>query len=143
MSDIVVTVPMAFTYDGAPGAKGLIAWLAEGDAPGDSDSGTEWAFTIGGCPSISPGERVYVVCEGRLVGYAPLVRLETFEIGGHRQASKLIRSGGAVSCTVPEKIKGFQGFRYRWWDRQSEIPLDLSEEIACVRRLRTEMLKRK
>lgn len=137
MSDIVVTVPMLFTYDGAPGAKGLVAWLAEGDAAGEPDSGTYWSFTIGGRPNIIPGERVYVVCEGRLVGYSPLVRLEVYEIGNHRTASELIRAGGAVACTIPDKIRGFQGFRYRWWTREAEVPLDLSREIACARRFRT------
>lgn len=116
--DVVVTVPKRFTWDGAPGLKGLAAWIAEGDAAGEELTGDEYAFTMGGhAPRIEPGERVYVVCEERLRGYAPLVDLQI-----HAQNYSLIRAGGAVAVTIPGSIRGFQGFRYRWWPYEKEIP---------------------
>jgi hypothetical protein len=122
MSDIVVTVPKSFRYEGAPGKVGLEAWLAEGDPPGSEWSGERWCFsTGGGMPDISVGERVYVVCEGRLVGYAPLLDI-------YRQGKRicLIRGGGAVAITIKTGIVGFMGWRYRWWERSEEIELELS-----------------
>lgn len=64
MTDIVVTLPKSF---------GLNNWLAEGDAPGDEWSGNYYDFTVAGNPNIASGERVYVVHDGRLIGYAPLI----------------------------------------------------------------------
>lgn len=106
--DVVVTVPKTF---------GLAEWIAEGDAAGEPWSGEEWHFYIGLAPKIEPGERVYVVCNGKLRGYAPLVRVE---YGAERTA--LVRHGGAVAVTIDEYIQGFRGFRYRWWDTASEKP---------------------
>jgi len=78
-----------------------------------------WGFTVGGSrPRIAPGERVYVVCEGRLRGYAPLVRMDRL---GPRYW-ELGRAGGAVAVTLSAGVQGFQGWRYRWWDRVIEIP---------------------
>ena len=123
MSAVVITVPKSFTCSGAPGKKGLTAWLAEGDPPGTSWSGTLWDYTTWGTyPQIQPGERVYVVCEGRLVGYAPLVRLEFEAVSGNRGYVTLVRGGGAVAVTLPEPIQGFRGWRYRWWDQAKEEP---------------------
>ena len=120
MSDVVVTVPINFTHPSGPGLRGLDAWCAEGDAAGEPETGSEWAFTTGGGrPDIHPGERVYIVCEDRLRGYAPLVSLE-FDYDAWRV--HLIRRGGAVAVTIPEKITGFQGWRYRWWKREAEVP---------------------
>lgn len=109
MSDVVVTVPKALWED----------WIAEGDAVGDPPTGEEWGFYVGGFtrPKIEPGERVYVVAHGRLRGYAPLTRLV---VQGPRVV--FCRAGGAVAVTVPEPIRGFQGWRYRWWDRSAESP---------------------
>src|SRR4051794_12270790 len=71
VSDVVVTVPKNFRYGGK---RGLAAWLDEGDAPGEPWSGEYYEYsTWGWCPQITSGERVYVACEGRIVGYAPLV----------------------------------------------------------------------
>jgi hypothetical protein len=51
--DIVVTVPKTFTHECAPGKRGLAAWIAEGDAAGETWSGTHWSFTVGGAePNI-------------------------------------------------------------------------------------------
>lgn len=141
MSDVVVTVSKQFRF---AGKKGLAAWLAEGDAPGEPwDGDTSYDFsTAGPCPNIERGERVYVICEDRLVGYAPLVNLG-FDKNqnmlwryedpiGRAWAPKgfgrihLFRAGGAVACTIPEKIVGFRGWRYRWWDRSLETPIDLT-----------------
>lgn len=84
----------------------------------------EWAFTVGGGrPGIEPGERVYVIAHGRLRGYAPLVRVHSL---GNRH--DLIRCAGAVAVTIPPDspvaptLKGFQGWRYRWWRRSIEVP---------------------
>jgi len=116
MADIVVTVPKSFQYKGL---KGLAAWVSEGDPAGEEWSGTEWGFFMRGNPPtrISPGERVYVVCENKLRGYSPLIRIHNF--GSNQYA--LIRRGDAVAVTLEDPIKGFQGYRYRWWDRKDEI----------------------
>jgi len=125
MSDVVVTVPKSFIWSGAPGLKGFAAWLAEGDAPGTPWTGKLWDFTTWGTrPQITPGERVYVVCEGRLRGYAPLVSLE-FHPGlwGKGQGYvTFVRGGGAVAVTIPEPIVGFRGWREVWWSREAEYP---------------------
>lgn len=109
MADVVVTVPLSF---------GLGHWIAEGDAAGEPWSGEEWGFYLGGFPpDIHPGERVYVVFNRRLRGYAPLVGIER---GTHGYG--LIRRGDAVAVTIDEPIVGFRGFRYRWWKLEDERP---------------------
>lgn len=108
--DVVVTVPKSF---------GLAHWVAEGDAAGEPESGEEWGFFLGGPEPkrIEPGERVYIVYNGKLRGFAPLVRVQRTERG-----FALVRKGGAVAVTVDQPIPGFRGFRYRWWDRSEETP---------------------
>ena len=127
--DVCVVVPKNFTWSGALGKRGYAAWLAEGDPPNSPWSGTLWEYTTWGTqPDIQPGERVYVVCEGRLVGYAPLVRLD-FELIRHAQGFvTLIRGGGAVAVTIPEPVQGFRGWRPRFWSRDQEIPVPESKE---------------
>lgn len=118
MSDVVVTVPLNFTLPEFPGLRGLDTWCAEGDAAGEEESGLLWRFTTGGSrPEIEPGERVYIVCEDRLRGYAPLVGLDYNHGRVH-----LIRAGGAVAVSIEEGIVGFRGWRYRWWDYSQEVP---------------------
>jgi len=109
MSDVVVTVPKSF---------GWTRWLEEGDLPGEPWSGLESYFHLGGYPprDLEVGDRVYVVFNGKLRGYAPLNRI--IHIGPRRYA--LARRGGAVATTISEEIKGFRGFRYRWWDYDLE-----------------------
>lgn len=120
--DVVVTVPKNFTWSGAPGKRGFAAWQAEGDAPNTPWSGTLWEYTTWGTqPTILPGERVYVVCEGHLVGYAPLVRLDFEERHNRLGVVIFIRGGNAVAVTLPEVIRGFRGWRYRWWRREEEV----------------------
>lgn len=105
-----------------------IRWLAEGDLPGEDPTG-EWGLYFGGDSMVkprpprhlSPGDRVYVLAHGFIRGYAPLIR-----IADTPQGYALVRAGGAVACTVqyangvlmPQN--GFQGIRYRWWDRREE-----------------------
>ncbi len=136
--DTVVTVPRNFTWPGAPGKRGLAAWLAEGDVAGTPWSGTLWDYTTWGRkPTIRHGERVYVVCEGRLVGYAPLVRVDFTSptVEGLTGYVTFVRGGGAVAVTLPGPIKGFRGWRYRFWSKEAEIPfldwLDYAQEIPA------------
>lgn len=114
MSDVVVTVPKHLWHE----------WIAEGDTAGEPESGMEWAFWlsirprpgfVGGFPTIAPSERVYVVAHGLLRGYAPLAVAT-------RNPPALIRRGGSVALTIAEPIRGFVGWRYRWWDRSVERP---------------------
>jgi hypothetical protein len=107
--DVCVTLPQWF---------GLDTWIAEGDPAGAPWSGVEWDFYLGGpVPDMQPDDRVYVCYKGKLRGYAPLVRIAR----GPRGYS-LVRRGDAVAVTIPEYIRGFPGFRYRWWEREIETP---------------------
>lgn len=75
------------------------------------------AVELSGRPRIAPGERVYVVHAGKLRGYAPLIKVEYDNDRTH-----LVRGGKAVAVTIDESIPDFRGFRYCWWDRESEQP---------------------
>ncbi len=112
MTDVVVTVPK----------EQWVNWLAEGDLPGE-EAQYESHFWIprAGLPHIDIGDRVYVVAHGRLRGYAPLTNTEA-SCRLNRNRACLIREGGAVAVTIPEPIRGFQGWRYRWWARADEAP---------------------
>lgn len=113
LMDVVVTVPKSLWAD----------WIDEGDAAGESAGSSplgpdeEWGFYTRGRPAITPGERVYIVAHGKLRGYAPLTALRF-----HEGRTVLCRKGDAVAVTLPESIRGFQGWRYRWWERQDEVP---------------------
>jgi len=123
MSDVVVTLPLAFRYGGM---TGLEAWIAEGDAAGDPPSGEEYCFSVGGTrPDITKGERVYIVHARRLRGYAALTELE--RLGP--QYWGLWRAGAAVAVTIAEPIPGFRGWRYRWWERSVEVPFPVWTEL--------------
>lgn len=111
--DVVVTIPKGIWFD----------WLAEGDAAGEPATGEEWGYTTWGVkPDIKLGERVYVVAHGRLRGYAPLTTLEFDQRSGPMGYVGLGRKAGAVAVTIQEPIKGFRGWRYRWWEQSSEMP---------------------
>lgn len=120
MPDIVVTLPKRF---------GIKRWIEEGDDPDTKWSGKYYEFGIGGVPSIEVGERVYVVYDRLLIGYAPLVekRIEHTATGGHR--TFLIRGGDARAVTIDEQVKSFRGYRYRWWNREDEKPFDNWREV--------------
>ncbi|GCE15309.1 hypothetical protein [Tengunoibacter tsumagoiensis] len=108
MGDVVVTVPQSF---------GLDRWINEGDAAGAPWSGEEWHFYLyGATPKMRPGDRVYIVYNGALRGFAPLVRIDYFP--GNRFG--LVRHGDAHAVSIPNYMRGFRGWRYRWWDRKEE-----------------------
>jgi hypothetical protein len=110
MSDLVVTCPRHL----------WTAWLDEGDLPG-SEAKYESHFWIPRqpLPKAEPGDRVYVVAHNKLRGYAPLVAVESYcQLNPYRAC--LVRHGGAVAVTIAEPIRGFQGWRYRFWDRADE-----------------------
>jgi hypothetical protein len=111
MADVVVTVPMGMWED----------WIEEGDLPGEEAEYDSHFWLYGGLPDIKPGERVYIVAHGKLRGYAPLVRVEShcrlrYGVGC------LVRQGGAEAVTIDEPIRGFRGWRERWWKREDERP---------------------
>ena len=110
MSDVVVTVPKYLWRD----------WIAEGALPGDQ---TEllYHFWVSKLPKIEVGEFVYIVAHGRLRGYAPLVGTES-SCRLRPDSACLLRAGDAVACTILNPIRGFQGWRYRWWPQSTEIP---------------------
>lgn len=108
--DVVVTLPKKF---------GLRRWIEEGDPAGERWSGQEWGWYVGGNPprDLVPGDRVYVVYDGQLIGYAPLIRVVCTATG-----FALVRGGDAVPVTIDQHVRGFQGVRYRWWERSEEMP---------------------
>jgi hypothetical protein len=110
--DCVVTCPQSRWLD----------WLGEGDLPGDPPSDYEFHWMFGGpMPDIRPGERVYIVAFGRLRGYAPLYYVEeSCQLDRRRHC--LVRLGGAQAVTIDEPIPGFRGWRYRFWNRDQELP---------------------
>jgi hypothetical protein len=112
MSDVVVTVPKRLWE----------SWKNEGDLPDEPPSDYEFHWMFGGpMPDIRPGERVYIVAFGRLRGYAPLYDVEE-RCQLDRRRHCLVRLGGAQAVTIDEEIRGFRGWRYRFWDRADEIP---------------------
>ena len=124
MTDVVVTVPKNFTHPDAPGKHGLAAWIAEGDAAGDSETGQDWWFTTYGVlPVFQPGCRLYIVCEDRIRGYAPIKEIfyDTERVRNGKAPLAFVRKGCAVAVTIDEKITGFRGYRRRWWNRSDEV----------------------
>lgn len=113
--DVVVTLPKRF---------GLANWIAEGDPAGAPWSGQFYEFSIGGGrPNIKAGERVYVVYDNLLRGYAPLAQLQwDFPEGRGYGRGCLVRGGDAVAVTILTTIQGFRGWRYRWWETDEERP---------------------
>lgn len=125
MADVVVTCPMRLWRE----------WLDEGDLPGSAPSGLESHFMLARpVPRLDPGSRVYVVAHGAIRGYAPLVRTEARCVLAPYRAC-LVRAGQAVAVTVPGlEVVGFRGYRYRWWERETEVPFPRwKEPTARVR----------
>lgn len=124
MADVCVTVPKQLWAE----------WLEEGDlarsdewagkSPADWNGTHEYGFYMRGKPPlILPGQRVYIVAHGLLRGYAPLKYIDSGErFGGGPDSFALVRHGDAIAVTIPEPIRGFQGYRYRWWEDSQEIP---------------------
>lgn len=117
MTDVVVTVPMGLWAD----------WLVEGDAVGEArEEGVEYGFNLYQMPipTIRPGERVYIVAHGKLRGYAPLTSIDqrSTRSGGTGRGYALVRRGDAVAVTITEAIRGFRGWRYKWWLPSDERP---------------------
>lgn len=106
-------------------------WCAEAFRPSVSDRGPGgnaplqelvWGHLAGAdrrWKLTSPDQRCYVVAHSRLRGYADLFAIE---INRHGSLKALIRRGDAVAVTIAEPIRGFRGWRYRWWDRAAEQP---------------------
>ena len=111
--DVCVTVPKKLWSE----------WLKEGDLAGEPWSqAAEYHFWLrpDALPTIAPGDRVYIVAWGRLRGYAPLVRVEPrCKLAPGRAC--LVRRNDAVAVTIPDPVVGFQGWRYRWWERSAEV----------------------
>jgi len=106
-------------------------WIAEGDAAGDPPTGIEWGYYIGGRkPNIHAGDRLYIVAHGRVRGYSPVTRLGRTDQSEFHESNKInighqwiiCREGNAVAVTIPEVVRGFQGWRYVWWKQEDEIP---------------------
>ncbi len=108
MADVVVCVPRAKWRD----------WIGEGVLAGQSST-QRFGFYVRSAerPPIEPGDRVYVIAWDRLRGYAPLVELKE-EPDGYT----FVRTGNAVSCTLPAEVKGFPGWKLRWWQLADEQP---------------------
>jgi hypothetical protein len=130
--DVVVTIPKDLWGE----------WLNEGDLaeegrfspspPVEWEGRNEYGLLVGHVPSnLRVGDRVYIVALGLVRGYSPLHSIESYpacrRFGALRPTQNaLVRRGDAVAMTVkgPDgllKVKGFQGCRYRWWDRDDEI----------------------
>ncbi|HEY3499639.1 MAG TPA: hypothetical protein VGK73_33340 [Polyangiaceae bacterium] len=130
MSDLVVTVPKGLWLD----------WIHEGDAVGEPPTGEEWGFFLGGSrPDARAGDRLYIVAHERLRGFAPITRVMRTDRGW-----AICRNHGAVACTIPETIKGFRGWRKRWWDLSSEVPFPRwkTENVAAETKLDRVTLER-
>lgn len=112
MADLVVTVPKDFWFE----------WIDEGDAAGETPTGTEWGFWLGWTkPPIEPGEKLYIVAWGMLRGYSPVTRVAKDDAGRW----VVCREGDAIACTVPGmRIEGFRGYRKVWWPPSSERPFE-------------------
>jgi hypothetical protein len=107
--DIVVTIPRERWRE----------WLAEGDLAGEPWSGRGHAYRVyGGKPPCRPGDRCYIVSNGLLRGWAPI--LHVTKAAGRRGTWEVIRGGDAVACTVALYIPGFRGWRKPWWPRECE-----------------------
>lgn len=75
-----------------------------------ADREAEWHFYLGGrsVPTLYPGTRCYIVAHGRVRGYAVVTGIERYHRG-----FAIVRRGDGVACTIPEPVRGFQGWRYR------------------------------
>lgn len=110
MADYVVTVPRGRWAD----------WIDEGDLPGQEAEYESHFWLPSLPPDLEVGDRLYIVAHDKLRGYAPITAWEhSCDLNPARAC--LIREGGAVAVTIPEPIRGFRGWRRRWWDRADEV----------------------
>lgn len=122
MADVVVTVPQRLWIEWC-GEGDCALPLATPDRPSMWSGVQEYGFVVNSRPKINPGERVYVVAFNALRGYAPLVRIDTdVRKFGYERGFALVRRGEAVPVTLVNPVAGFQGYRYRWWDYEDEMP---------------------
>jgi hypothetical protein len=114
-------IPSRVGLTGAKRCGGAFA-PARDDLLDDNSPGTELVWSRRDSESMwhlaDPDQRVYVVALGKLRGYAPLYAVQTDET--ERELQAFIRRGGAVAVTVDQAIRGFRGWRYRWWERNAE-----------------------
>lgn len=110
MSDLVGVIPQGSWKK----------WLAEGDLAGSPSTGQEYAWYTRSPLGrfINPGDRLYLIAFYRLRGYAPVTRVLRMRGGWYG----ICREGRAVACTVNIEIPRFRGLRYRWWEREQEVP---------------------
>lgn len=98
-------------------------WVDEGDCAGTEESGEEWSWwtrSLSAIKNLQPGDNFYVVCNGKLRGYAPVTRIIQCLDTQNRTVFGVCRKGGAVAVTIPQVIPGFRGLRKRWWDKSIE-----------------------
>lgn len=122
--DIVVTVPKGRWEE----------WLTEGDLADGSATPAQWertneyGLTFGPgahVPKVEKGDRCYIVAHGRVRGYAPIHSIDTrvtSRFGGKRGGFAIVRRGDAVAVTIDVEVRGFQNWRYRWWNTEAEHP---------------------
>ena len=110
--DIVVTVPKREYKTDA----------AEDELLALGESGAFWAMNRR--PLLSPGERVYFVKEGKITTSMKVDRIESGEaqcdLTGRTWPGKCIIHMTDLRTEEPIEVKGFRGFRYRWWKNHTE-----------------------
>lgn len=133
MSDIVVTVAKTFTLPSAPGLKGLAAWIKGVLSTVEPLSFDYFCEHTIGCarPQIAAAERVYILCEGRIRGFCPLIGIREVPHAG-KNTFRLLLGAGGEAVTVPWDVNGFGGWCYRWWDRSDELPFPDWRTVALA-----------
>jgi hypothetical protein len=65
--------------------------------------------------------RLHIVSAGILRGFAPIRRVDQVS----DRCWTLGRDGfSAEAVAIMQEIRSFRGWRYRWWDRDQEVPFD-------------------
>jgi hypothetical protein len=147
MPDIVVTVPMARWEDwldegDLPGDEwdgvSEYHWFARGPKPQIAAGQRVYIVAHGKVRGYAPLVAIDSVVSGRKRDRFSVVRIVT-QPDGHAKYVHwfpqplpewwwpgsdygLVRHGGAVAVTIPDAVRGFQGWRYRWWPLEREIP---------------------
>ena len=124
LEDLVATLPKSF---------GLKEWIEEGDPAGEPHTDPPNVSYFWKVPSLprrsGPGARLYVVYDGTLIGYSIISHIIQTP-----QGVFVVRPGGVrardEAVTIPDRIPGFQGYRYRWWPRDKERPFPEWKDLA-------------